>query len=299
LLWLGRHLQAQSYRFVTVTPETHRRVNERPASSGSEGLTGLRDAFGWSRPFPPSLLPEGLLSALFGSDLIFADGKWLRSRVRFSSLGDHLYAHSAFPTLQQDAVFFGPDTYRFCALVKRSVARADCVVDVGCGSGAGGLSLAGRAGEIVLADISAQALAFAEVNAELAGVRVTLQQSDVLRDVERSPDVVIANPPYLRDPLARSYRDGGGQYGEALAVRIAKEALARLTPRGRLLLYSGAAVVDGRDTLLTALEPVLGAAQAESTYEELDPDVFGEELELPHYCDVDRLAAVALQLTLR
>ena len=121
----------------------------------------------------------------------------------------------------------------------------------------------------------------------------------MLQGIERSPDVVIANPPYLRDALARSYRDGGGEYGEGLAVRITKEALARLSPRGRLLLYSGAAVVNGRDTLLSALEPALGAAQAAFTYEELDPDVFGEELELPHYSDVDRLAAVALQLTVR
>ncbi len=299
MLWLGRHLRERSYRFVTVTPETHRRVNARPIRRGSEGLAGLRDAFGWSRPFAPSLLPEGLLSALLGCDLVFADGSWLRSRVRFSSLGDDLYAHSAYPTLQQDAVFFGPDTYRFCAFVKRSVASAECVVDVGCGSGAGGLCLAGRAREIILADISAEALAFAEVNAELAGVRVTLRQSDVLRGIERNPDLVIANPPYLRDGLARSYRDGGGQYGEALAVRIAEEALSRLSPRGRLLLYSGAAVVDGRDTLLAALEPALSAAQAAFTYDELDPDVFGEELALPHYADVDRLAAVALELTLR
>jgi release factor glutamine methyltransferase len=304
LLHLGRHLKERGYRFVTVTPETHRRVNERATLSASDG--GWRDAFGWNRPFAPNLLPDGLLSALLDADLLFGDGPWLRARVRFSSLGDKLYAHSAYPTLEKDAVFFGPDTYRFCAFVKRSVARVEsesksecqCVVDVGCGSGAGGLSLAGRARDIILSDISARALAFAEVNAELAGVRVTLRQSDVLQDIERSPDLVIANPPYLRDPLARSYRDGGGQYGEALAVRITKEALLRLSPRGRLLLYSGSAIVGGRDTLLAALEPTLAAAPATFTYEELDPDVFGEELELPHYAGVDRLAAVGLELTL-
>src|SRR5207248_934976 len=42
-----------------------------------------------------------------------AEGRW-RSLVRFSSLGDMLLVHSGFPTEAPDAVFFGPDTYRFC-----------------------------------------------------------------------------------------------------------------------------------------------------------------------------------------
>jgi len=65
----------------------------------------------------------------------------LRSKVRFSRLGDSLYMHSAYPTASSDAVFFGPDTYRFTALIKRTLAaagraRAGCVVDVGCGAAA-------------------------------------------------------------------------------------------------------------------------------------------------------------------
>ena len=294
LLRLGRYLRERGYEFVTVTPRTHTRVNVRAEGERTARPT-LRDAFGWSRPFGAGLLPDPLLSSLLGCGLVTAHGEQLESSVRFSSLDGALYAHSAFPTVQREAVFFGPDTYRFCAFVKRSVASAGCVVDVGCGSGAGGLSLAGRVGEIVLADISEQALAFAAVNADLAGVRVTLVQSDVLQGVEQRPDLVIANPPYLRDAQSRTYRDGGGRYGEGLALRIASEALHRLAAGGRLILYSGAAIVEGRDTLREALRPTLQRARGPLTYEELDPDVFGEELQLSFYAGVDRIAAVGLQ----
>ena len=33
-------------------------------------------------------------------------------------------------------------------------------------------------------------------------------------------------------------------------------------------------------------------------YEEIDPDVFGEELENPAYAEVERIAAVVLTLTM-
>ena len=49
----------------------------------------------------------------------------MRSKVRFSSLGGSLYVHSAFPTSAAEAVFFGPDTYRFAALIARTLARQD------------------------------------------------------------------------------------------------------------------------------------------------------------------------------
>ncbi|MGE0403972.1 MAG: SAM-dependent methyltransferase, partial [Kofleriaceae bacterium] len=38
---------------------------------------------------------------------------------------------------------------------------------------------------------------------------------------------------------------------------------------------------------------------AELVYEEIDPDVFGEELDTPAYRDVDRIAAVGATIALR
>lgn len=290
LLELGRFLRDQRYAFTTVTPETHRRNNARARPPRS-----LQDAFGWSRAFPPCLLPPPLLHRLQHTGWVIADGALCRATVRFSSLGDGLYAHSAYPTVDEAAVFFGPDTYRFCALLAARIERARRCVDVGCGSGAGGLSLGSRVEQIVLADINPQAVRFARVNAALAGIadRVELVTGDLFAPVAGEIDLVIANPPYLLDAGHRTYRDGGGAAGEGLAIRIVREGLARLAPGGRLVLYTGAAIVEGQDVVRAALAPVFEGAGARWSYEELDPDVFGEELDAPAYAAVERIAVVA------
>ncbi|MDQ3338801.1 MAG: class I SAM-dependent methyltransferase [Myxococcota bacterium] len=291
LLDVARQLSELGYAFTTVTPETHRRVVARRGRAAS-----LRDVFGWSMPFEATLLPVGLLASLRAAEAVSTRDGLLYPTVRFSRLHDKLYAHSAYPTVGEDAVFFGPDTYRFCDLLEGSVQRARCVVDVGCGSGVGGLSLAERCERIVLADINPHALRFARINAHLAGVadRTELVQGDLFAPVAGDVDLVIANPPYLVDGAHRTYRDGGGELGEGLAVRIVREAAAKLTPGGRLVLYTGAAIVDGRDLVRASIAPILDETYASWHYRELDPDVFGEELETPAYAAVERIAAVGI-----
>jgi methylase of polypeptide subunit release factors len=161
------------------------------------------------------------------------------------------------------------------------------------------LGLLQRSASVVLTDVNPRALRLAEVNAHWAGVAVETVESDVLAAVRDDFDLVIANPPFLRDRAARAYRHGGGRYGEGLAVRIAAETLARLAQNrtgGTLLVYSGAAIVDGEDQLLGALRPVLDAARVHFSYEELDPDIFSDELAEPAYAEVERIAAVFLQV---
>lgn len=299
---LGQALRSAGYRFVTVTPETHRRVNTRADARGRAAAASLRDVFGWSRPFPPEALPAPILDLAERAGVLREDGPYLRSTVRFATLGDGIFVHSAYPTEEADAVFFGPDTYRFCRLVRAE--RPDLatrVVDIGCGSGVGGI-VAGRhrGSRIVLADVNPAALALAATNAELAGVapRAEIVASDILANVTGAFDLVIANPPYMADPGRRAYRDGGGAHGEALALRIAREALERLSPGGRLVLYTGAAIVDGEDTFLAAVRTICDASAASWRYSELDPDVFGEEIERSDaYADVERIAAVGLVAT--
>jgi methylase of polypeptide subunit release factors len=225
-------------------------------------------------------------------------GSEYRSRVRFSTLQGSLFVHSAYPTLEPEAVFFGPDTYRFCSLLERWAPSARRVVDIGCGTGAGGLALAFRASEVVLADVNRIALDYAEVNAALAGVRATVLQSDVLGSVSGDFDLAIANPPYMVDAGGRAYRDGGGDHGEALSARIVREALLRLSRPGTLIVYTGAAIRDGVDQFYAAIEADLRAPGLTVRYEELDPDVFGEELEQSHYAHVERIAAVGLRVRL-
>ena len=293
---LGEALREQGYRHVTVTPETHRRVNARP---GNAHAPGVRDVFGWSRAFAPGVLPPALLALLAQAGELLQEQDGLqRSGVRFSSLGRALYVHDAWPTLREDAVFFGPDTYRFAAQLAQLHGTFGRAVDVGCGSGAGLLSLAGRVEQLVLADVSARSLRFARVNALLNGrPDAACVHSDVLDGVDGPFDLIAANPPYIVDEEGRLYRDGGGLYGAELSVRIVRECLPRLAPAGTLLLYTGAPVVDGEDVLLAALQPLLGGQDVEARYEEVDPDIFGEELEKPAYARVERIAVVSLVAT--
>jgi release factor glutamine methyltransferase len=298
LLELGQELQRRGYAFVTPTPETHRRVNARPTAGAGNRTTSLRDVFGWSRPFIPGALPARVVELMRAADILIEDAGRFRSRVRFSTLQGMTFVHSAFPTEQSDAVFFGPDTYRFCALLRRWAPRATRVVDIGCGSGAGGISLAQQSAQRVLADINDNALALAHINAALNGVTAEIVASDVLAGVGGEVDLVIANPPFLRDGAARLYREGGGAFGEALSLRIVRESLERLSRQGTLIVYTGSAIVDGVDTFLRAVTPLLQASGVQVDYEELDPDVFGEELERPDYAGVDRIAVVGLRARL-
>jgi SAM-dependent methyltransferase len=293
LLELGRCLERAGYEFVTITPESQRRVLARRRGPDALGRSP-RDVFGWNLDFEASALPSGWLELLVAADACErSDGRY-RSKIRFSTCAGRLFAHSAYPTTEADSVFFGPDTYRFCSLLERCAPRAKRAVDVGCGSGAGGLMLASNAEAIVLTDINERALAFSRVNAELAQTPVEVCKSDVLESVSGPVDLIVANPPYLRDPAHRLYRDGGGAFGEGLALRIVREALRRLEPGGTLLLYTGAPIVEGEDCFFEQARPLLEERGASFEYFELDPDVFGEELSSSEYASVDRLAAVAL-----
>jgi methylase of polypeptide subunit release factors len=302
LLRLAGWLQGEGYRFTTVTPATHARVNAR---GGHEVARSLRDVFGWSRPFPASLLPDAAADPLRAAGLLLpAAGGLLRSAVRFSTLGGQLFAHSAFPTVEEDAVFFGPDTYRFADLIQHELGRQPLpangrILDVGCGSGAGGIMAALASAEahpaLALTDINQRALGFAAANAAHANCgKAELAQGDLFHALDGQFDLIVANPPYLNDDKQRLYRHGGGRWGEALSARIVQEGMERLAPEGRLVLYTGAVMVDGRDPLLEALRPHLEASGHPWSYRELDPDVFGEELDEPAYADADRIAAVAL-----
>ena len=84
-----------------------------------------------------------------------------------------------------------------------------------------------------------------------------------------------------------------------MSIRIATEAIGRLAPEGSLILYTGVAMIDAGDPFLAAVSPMLMAANCDWSYEEIDPDVFGEELEQPGYAGVERIAAVGLVVTRR
>jgi methylase of polypeptide subunit release factors len=295
---LGRLLRSKKYRFTAVTPATHRRVLQH-----LRGPTTLQSVFGWNRQFERNGVPAEIFDLLDEAKALDETCGLYQSNVRYATIGDLLFAHSRFPTNETDAVFFGPDTYRFTRLLRMSLAdmplnRPLRVIDVCSGSGAGGIyaaRLLARPIELVLSDINRKALAFSAANAALNDLpRTQTAFSDILHGIEGETDLIIANPPYLVDDERRLYRHGGGELGIELALRIVEQSLARLRPGGRLILYAGTPIIGGTDPFFESLRPLVQLHGRQFVYEEIDPDVFGEELERPAYACADRIAAVGL-----
>lgn len=297
---IGRYLQANNYQFVTVSPQTHQYYFQR---HGDRQAITLRDIFGWCLPFSQSLVSNKLWSLMESAGVLEPATDGWRSSMRWSSLDGYLFAHSAYPTNAGDAVFFGPDTYRFIQAIEQHLQRETgsihSAVDIGCGSGAGavylGSSLPGA--EVKAVDVNPKCLDYTRINVDLAGIsNVSICSSDLLNAVEGTFDLIVANPPYMHDPDARAYRHGGGMLGAGLSLQIVDAAMQRLAAGGSLLLYTGVAIVDGQDHFLNALQDQLNDSNCHWDYREVDPDVFGEELLKPDYAEVERIAAVVLTL---
>jgi hypothetical protein len=289
-------LRTGGYRFVTPTPATHARVLKRP---DKRTANDLRDVFGWSLPFNAEVVGPEILALMDRGGVLRRDGDRLASTVRVSTLDDWLFLHSAYPPKGEDAVFFGPDSYRFASFLRAELdgrGGGGRIVDVGAGSGVGGVVAAASwpGASVVLGDVNRQALRLARINAAHAGTGAETVESSGLDALEGQFNLVIANPPYMVASDGRAYREGGDMHGAELSLDWAMQAVGRLAPGGRLLMYTGSAIVAGEDPLRGALEPVMQAAGCEWSYRELDPDVFGEELERPEYQDVERIAVVAL-----
>ena len=296
-LHLLRALDARDYDFVTVTPESHRRVLARPTMRVGKDLRGI---FGWSLPFDEDVAGPELLGLLRDAGLLQESAAGWKSKARVSRVHGHLFLHSAFPTEQEDSVFLGPDTIRFADFIREELdgRRVRRLVDIGAGAGVGGI-LAGswlEGAEVELADINRAALSHARINATHAGVAVATIESDGVEAVAAGFDLAIANPPFIIDEDGPAYRKGGGMHGGELSFEWTRAAARKLAPGGRLLLYTGSAIVDGRDELREALGQALPSLGCTLNWRELDPDIFGEELANPAYCDVERIAAIGARI---
>ncbi|MCV2394911.1 methyltransferase [Actinotalea sp. M2MS4P-6] len=117
------------------------------------------------------------------------------------------------------------------------------VVDLGTGCGIQALQATRHARSVVATDVSERALAFAAVNAALAGVELDLRRGSLLAPVfgERV-DLLVSNPPFVITPRGEArtaaaglpsyvYRDGG-MAGDALVESLVREAGGVLAPGG-------------------------------------------------------------------
>jgi len=281
LLALGHALLREHYRFVAVTPVTHARVAGRRARASD-----LRDVFGWNLAFEADLLPAEMMEAMQQANALGRTNAGLQtSGVRFASWRDTLLVHSAWPALDRDAVRFGPDGYRYAALIERTFEQTTDVprnaVELCCNAGIGGLVCARLFGDrtlVLFADTSLRALRHARVNALLADIRrFDCQHSKLLATIRGAIDLIVANAPH----------------GE-LAQQIVAESLDRLTPGGRLVLCAPAPITDGYDPLREAIEPMLRKAGARHRYDEIEAD-----LPIATSEGIERVAAVGLVAQVR
>ena len=97
-----------------------------------------------------------------------------------------------------------PETEELVSLIKeQNFTKPARILDLGCGSGVLGLTLAKDLGtsceEVVLADLSTEALALCEQNAKALEVDATLLKSDLFSAIQGTFDVIVANLPYIAE----------------------------------------------------------------------------------------------------
>ena len=132
---------------------------------------------------------------------------------------------------------------------------APLVVDVGTGSGCLAVTLAAErpAVRVVATDVSAAALAVARENARRLGVssRVTFREGSLLSGLDERPDLIISNPPYIRETDRATlpadvveYEPGvalfAGSDGLDVIRALVDAASRRLASGGRLIFEIGA-----------------------------------------------------------
>ena len=143
------------------------------------------------------------------------------------------------------------DTETLCEEALKINGRGKTILDLCCGTGCIGVSLAKLGGfEVTFGDISPDCLALARENAALNGVPGSFLLTDMFSDISDSFDLICVNPPYIptselaslqaevkREP--RLALDGGAD-GLDFYRRISRDYAAHLNPGGALLMEVGA-----------------------------------------------------------
>lgn len=112
------------------------------------------------------------------------------------------------------------------------------ILDLGCGSGAIGLTLKSilKDSEVTLTDISKEALEVAKLNANNLNLDVTFIESDWFSNVKLEQyDIIVSNPPYIRtdeeiEEIVRDNEPSLALYGGVDGLDCYRKILANIKP---------------------------------------------------------------------
>ncbi len=132
-------------------------------------------------------------------------------------------------------------------LLMKSIGKDDyvgkSVLDMGCGTGIIGLSLAAEAEHVDLADVSPSAVKNTALNIETNGIRnARVIESDLFNRIKGRYDLILFNPPYLPTDAETSVPGvinmafDGGRDGADTIVRFLKRLSNHLKPSGKAYL---------------------------------------------------------------
>lgn len=157
-----------------------------------------------------------------------------------------------------------PETEEVVAAALELLLPGDRVLDLCCGSGCIGITLAleGQPREVVLGDISPLALSVTRKNAlRYPSLPLDIRVEDALAPSCDGFDLIVSNPPYIApgeelDDSVKHYEPHlalyGGSDGLDFYRAIARYRLPTLSPRGHLVLECGHTQAEDIAGILTA-----------------------------------------------
>lgn len=158
--------------------------------------------------------------------------------------------------LDQNVLIPRQDTELVAEAALKNLKKGDSVLDLCCGSGAIGLTLAlesaknGNAAKVLLADVDKKALKVAKYNAKQLNANVKFKQSDMFQNIGGKFNLIVCNPPYIEtatiETLDKSVKDyeprlalDGGADGLKFYRILAEQAPKHLEKGGMLVLEIG------------------------------------------------------------
>lgn len=231
---------ADGLRSIGLTHEEERRTPARHAALREDAAGVAIRLFRDQGTATAGEVTELLREAPEVAPLLDLAGDLFRARLRLD-LVEHLYLFSDWRTSAPNEVLAPGETAAILYHAARSRASGR-VLDLGCGSGALALLLAGGARQVIGTDLNPRAVDLSARNAGINGAaNVEFRAGSLFNPVEGERfDLIVCQPPFVPQPpgAARNLFLHGGERGDEIARQVIAAAPRYLAPGGRAYVYS-------------------------------------------------------------